>query len=227
MTHLDTEINGLKAELSQMWELVNSQLDKTQISLAKFDRDLALEVQENEKRVNAYELHIDKACEDFLALYQPLATDLRFILSTLKINTNLERIADIASGISEFISDVDTGFDPKILDQMSALKMLSISVEMVRDLKEAYQYENTALARTIFNRDKLLDAINEKASTLAIECLDNFPDQRRQTLHVLSIIRKIERIGDQCKNIAEEIIFYLDAKVIKHKKKLIEPDKEE
>lgn len=65
MTHLDTEINDLKAELSQMWELVNSQLDKTQISLAKFDRDLALEVQENEKRVNAYELHIDKACEDF------------------------------------------------------------------------------------------------------------------------------------------------------------------
>lgn len=209
-----------------MWELVNSQLEKTQQSLSKFDRDLALEVQENEKRVNAYELHIDKACEDFLALYQPLATDLRFILSTLKINTNLERIADIASGISEFISDVDTGFEPKILDQMSALKMLSISVEMVRDLKEAYQYENTSLARTIFNRDKLLDAINEKASTLAIECLDHFPDQKRHTLHVLSMIRKIERIGDQCKNIAEEIIFYLDAKVVKHKKKLNESDKE-
>lgn len=222
MTHLDSEITVLKNELGEMWELVNTQLEKTIKSLTAFDKDLALEVQENEKRVNAIEIHIDKSCEDFIALYQPVATDLRFVLSTLKINNNLERIADIACGIAEFISDVDTGFNPEILEHMSALRMLSISLEMTKDLKEAYQYENTTLARTIFQRDKMLDAINEKASTLAIDCLDRFPDQRRHTLHVLSIIRKIERIGDQSKNIAEEIIFYLDAKVVKHKKKKTE-----
>ena len=218
MAHLDSEINELKSELGLMWELVNSQLEKTLQSLSKFDRDLALEVQENEKRVNAFEIN--------LALYQPVATDLRFVLSTLKINTNLERIADIACGISEFISDVDTHFSAGILDHMSVLKMLSISVEMVKDLKEAYQYENTALARTIFKRDKLLDEINDKASQMAIECLDLYPDQRKHVLHVLSIIRKIERIGDQSKNIAEEIIFYLDAKVVKHHKKQSEGSKE-
>ncbi len=226
MAHLDSEINELKSELGLMWELVNSQLEKTLQSLSKFDRDLALEVQENEKRVNAFEINLDKNCEDFLALYQPVATDLRFVLSTLKINTNLERIADIACGISEFISDVDTHFSAGILDHMSVLKMLSISVEMVKDLKEAYQYENTALARTIFKRDKLLDEINDKASQMAIECLDLYPDQRKHVLHVLSIIRKIERIGDQSKNIAEEIIFYLDAKVVKHHKKQSEGSKE-
>ncbi|NOT38136.1 MAG: phosphate signaling complex protein PhoU [Saprospiraceae bacterium] len=219
MTHLDSEITTLKNELGYMWELVNSQLDKTVQSLTAFDKDLALEVQEHEKRVNAIEINIDKACEDFIALYQPVATDLRFVLSTLKINNNLERIADIACGIAEFISDVDTGFNPDILEHMSALHMLSLSVEMVKDLKEAHQHENTALARTIFKRDKVLDSINDKASNLAMDCLDRFPDQRKHTLHVLSIIRKIERIGDQSKNIAEEIIFYLDAKVIKHKKK--------
>ncbi|MBK8875131.1 MAG: hypothetical protein IPN13_14950 [Bacteroidetes bacterium] len=88
-----------------------------------FDKDLALEIQENEKRVNAYELNIDKECEDFIALRQPVATDLRFALSTLKINTNLERIADIASGIAEFISDIDQSVNPEIIHLLQAEKM--------------------------------------------------------------------------------------------------------
>ncbi|MBK8404551.1 MAG: phosphate signaling complex protein PhoU [Saprospiraceae bacterium] len=227
MIHLDAEINELKEKLGTMWELVSTQLDKTLTAMNNFDKDLALEIQENEKRVNAYELNIDKECEDFIALRQPVATDLRFALSTLKINTNLERIADIASGIAEFISDIDQSVNPEIIHLLQAEKMLAISIEMVKDLREAYQYENTQLARTIFQRDKLLDQINDQASHRALECLDKFVDQRRQTLHVLSIVRKIERIGDQSKNIAEEIIFYLDAKVIKHAKKIKELDKEE
>lgn len=218
MLHLENEIQELRDKLLSMWDLVIKQLDKTEISFKSFDRDLAMEIQETEKRVNAYELSIDRACEDFIALLQPVASDLRFVLSTLKINTNLERIADIACGISEFISDTDENFNAEIISHMEADKMLTLCIEMVKDLREAYLLENTKLARTVYKRDKMLDELNDIASHKAIECLDNYPQQRRQTLHVLSIIRKLERVGDQSKNIAEEIIFYIDAKVVKHKK---------
>jgi phosphate transport system protein len=218
MLHLENEIQELRDKLLSMWDLVIKQLDKTEVSFKTFDRDLAMEIEETEKRVNAYELTIDRACEDFIALLQPVASDLRFVLSTLKINTNLERIADIACGIAEFISDTDEEVNADIISHMEADKMLYLSIEMVKDLREAYLLENTKLARTVYKRDKMLDELNDVASYKAIECLDKYPQQRRQTLHVLSIIRKLERVGDQSKNIAEEIIFYIDAKVVKHKK---------
>lgn len=224
MLHLENEIQELRDKLLSMWDLVIKQLDKTELSFRSFDKDLAMEIQETERRVNASELSIDRACEDFIALLQPVASDLRFVLSTLKINTNLERIADIACGISEFISDTEEEFNAEIISSMEADKMLSICIEMVKDLREAYLLENTKLARTVYKRDKMLDKLNDVASYKALDCLDKFPQHRRQTLHVLSIIRKLERVGDQSKNIAEEIIFYIDAKVVKHRRKEKELD---
>lgn len=223
MLHLENEIQEIRDQLISMWDLVIKQLDKTEISLRTFDRDLAMEIQETERRVNAFELTIDRACEDFIALLQPVASDLRFVLSTLKINTNLERIADIAYGISEFISDTEESFNGDIIKHMEADMMLGIAIEMVKELREAYILENSKLARTVYKRDKMLDKMNEVASYKAIECLDKYPENRRQTLHILSIIRKLERIGDQSKNISEEIIFYLDAKILKHKKSNPDP----
>lgn len=225
MLHVENEIQELKDKLITMWDLVIKQMEKTRLAMTNLDKDLALEVQSNERRVNAFELSIDRECEDFIALLQPVASDLRFVISCLKINTNLERIGDIAYGISEFISDAEEEFNPEVIYKMGADKMMELSIEMVKDLRESYLMENTTKARTVYKRDKMLDKINDVASYTAIECLDLFPDQRRQTLHVLSIVRKIERIGDQAKNIAEEIIFHVEAKVIKHKKK--EKDKEE
>ena len=219
MLHVENEIQELKDKLITMWDQVILQLDKTQHAFLNLDRDLALEVQSNEKRINAIELTIDRACEDFIALLQPVASDLRFVITCLKINTNLERIGDIACGISEFISDSDADYNLEIIKQMEADHMLALSLEMVKSLREAYLLENTLKARTVYKQDKILDKINDGASYKALECLDKFPEQRRQTLHVLSIVRKIERIGDQAKNIAEEIIFNIDAKVIKHKRK--------
>ncbi|MBK8956578.1 MAG: phosphate signaling complex protein PhoU [Saprospiraceae bacterium] len=225
MLHVENEIQELKDKLINMWDAVINQLEKTQQTLQNGDRDLALAIQAAERRINAYELSIDRICEDFIALLQPVASDLRFVLTTLKINTNLERIGDIACGISEFISDQDTEFNLEIIKHLEADKMLLLAIEMVKNLREAYILENTLKARTVYKRDRMLDKINDVASYRAIECLDKYPKLRRETLHVLSMVRKIERIGDQAKNIAEEIIFNIEAKVIKHKRK--EKDKEE
>ncbi len=219
MTHLDSELKMLKADIIEMWRLVINQLEKAKESLTNFDRDLAEEVVENEKRVNSYELKIDRDCENIFALFQPVATDLRLVLASLKICNNLERIGDISASVADFVLDADQDFNKAILDHTRVLEMHAIANEMVADSLEAFDKEDTRLARTMFKRDKMLDKIDEAALDLVMECIRDYPDQVRNTLLVMSMIRKLERVGDQSKNIAEEIIFYFEAKVLKHKKK--------
>src|SRR6201995_5218513 len=115
MTQLENEINGVKKELINMWILVQSQMNKAREAMVKFDKDLAREVLVKEKRVNSFELKIDRDVENVFALYCPVAIDLRFFLASLKINTNLERIGDIAAGVAKYVIDSTAGFDKKVL----------------------------------------------------------------------------------------------------------------
>ncbi|MBK8565063.1 MAG: phosphate signaling complex protein PhoU [Saprospiraceae bacterium] len=219
MTHLDSELRILKSDILEMWRLVVLQLEKGKEALTNFDRDLAEEVVENEKRVNSYELKIDKDCENIFALFQPVATDLRLVLASLKISNNLERVGDIAASVADFVLDAEQDFNKEILERTKILEMYSIANEMLADTLEAFDNEDTRLARTMFKRDKILDKIDEAALDLVYECIITYPEQARNSLLVMSMIRKLERVGDMSKNIAEEIIFYFEAKVLKHKKK--------
>ena len=216
MTQLETELEDVKSEVINMWQLVLSQLSKAREAMLRFDKDLAREVIAKEKRVNALELKIDRDCENIFALHCPVAIDLRFLLAALKINTNLERIGDIADGIARYIVDSQLKFNMEILESTKLLQMFEGSISILTDTQVAFEYENTLLARTIFSRDDVLDEINRSAdgniSTYIRENLDNISE----ALFILSIIRKLERVGDQSKNIAEEIIFYVEAKVLKH-----------
>jgi phosphate transport system protein len=219
MTHLDTELQMLKKDIKEMWRLVIKQLEDSREALVNFDSDLALQVRENEKRVNGLDLKIDRDCEDIFALFQPVATDLRFTLAAMKIANNLERIGDIAEGVAKFVLDADENFQMELLERTRIIEMYGIAKEMLADTLEAFDAEDMRLVRTIFKRDKLLDAIDEESLNNVTECIRDHPDQTRNALLVMSMIRKLERIGDQSKNIAEEIIFYYEAKVVKHKKK--------
>ncbi|MBI5913854.1 MAG: phosphate signaling complex protein PhoU [Bacteroidetes bacterium] len=219
MTHLQSELKSLKGDILEMWQLVVNQLNKGKEALTNFDRDLAEEVVENEKRVNSFELKIDRDCENIFALFQPVATDLRLVLASLKICNNLERIGDIACSVAEFVLDADTDFNKSILESTKILEMYGVANEMVADTLEAFDQEDTRLARTMFKRDKILDQIDQNALDRVEESIKNHPNQVRNSLLVMSMIRKLERVGDQSKNIAEEIIFYFEAKVVKHKKK--------
>lgn len=216
MTKLGSELRNLKEETIEMWKLVQSQLQKGLSALLNFDKDLAREIVLIEKRVNGAELTIDRDCEDILALYSPVAVDLRFLLAVLKINTNLERIGDIAEGIAKMIIDTKEPFDKSLLDVTKVNEMYDECLQMVAEILSAFEQEDSAIARGIFRRDELLDQINEKANDLVSGYLTQHPDKMEQSLTVLSMIRRLERIGDQTENIAEEIIFYIEAKVLKH-----------
>jgi|GEM_PF-15260 len=216
MTHLDKELIHLKSEITDMWNLIIQQLKKTLEALVTFDKNLAREVIANEKRVNGFELKIDRDCENIFALFNPVAIDLRFVLSVLKTNNNLERTGDIAEGIAKFIVNAHHSFDDKLLSQTETLVMFEEATDILQDVLTAFTYEDTKLARSIFQRDEMLDEINKKANEVVADYIRNNPDNLEQGLYILSTIRKLERVGDQAKNIAEEIIFYVEAKVLKH-----------
>jgi len=216
MSHLDTEIQTVKEEIINMWDMVQSQLQKALSSLLNFDKDLAREVVFMEKRVNGTEIQVDWDCENIFALFSPVAIDLRFLLAVLKINSNLERIGDIAEGVAKYIISADYSFKPQLLSTTKVIEMFDAGIKMVEETKAAFISEDTAMARGIFKKDETLDTINRSANETVISYLKDFPDDIDQALYALSIIRKLERIGDQAKNIAEEIIFYIEAKVIKH-----------
>jgi len=216
-SHLDEELQVLKTDVLNMWKLVRLQLEKGKEALINFDKDLARQVVAAEKRVNAYELKIDRDCENIFALFSPVAIDLRFVLAILKINSNLERIGDIAEGIARFVIDIDTRFEQNLLNIAKIMEMFEISDSMLQEAANAFEQEDTKLARTLFKKDEKVDEINNNASYVIVDYIKAHPDNIRESLHILSMIRKLERVGDQTKNIAEEIIFYVEAKVLKHK----------
>jgi phosphate transport system protein len=215
-TPLENEINSLKKELVSMWILVQSQLNKAKEAMVQFDKDLAREVLIKEKRVNSFELKIDRDVENIFALHCPVAIDLRFLLAALKINTNLERIGDIASGIALYVVESSVNFDIKVLESTSILRMYDEAVNIFIDARTAFEKEDTVLARSIFKRDDVLDAINLNAPNAIGDVIRADINSMPESLYMLSIIRKLERVGDQSKNIAEEIIFYVEAKILKH-----------
>jgi phosphate transport system protein len=218
MTQFESELQDVKTELVNMWLLVILQLTKSREALVKFDKDLAREVVLKEKRVNAYELKIDRDCENIFALYCPVAVDLRFLLAVLKINNNLERIGDIAEGISKYIVESPVKFDRELLESTQVLRMFDDSIDILTDTQAAFENDNTLLARTIFTRDEILDEINKNSDEIIAQYIKINLNKINQALYVSSIIRKLERVGDQSKNIAEEIIFFVEAKVLKHQK---------
>jgi len=216
MTPLENELTALKTELVNMWILVQSQLNKAKEAMIQFDKDLAREVLIKEKRVNSFELKIDRDCENIFALHCPVAIDLRFLLASLKINTNLERIGDIAAGIALYVVESSVNFDVDALERTSLIRMYEEAVNILIDTRTAFEKEDTVLARSIFKRDDVLDKINDNAPNTVAEIIKADIDSLPEALYILSIIRKLERVGDQAKNIAEEIIFYVEAKILKH-----------
>ena len=217
MTQLDIELRSLKSEMLEMFGLVLNQMEKSKESLMRLEKDLAREIMVNEKRVNGFELKIDRDCENIIALFNPVAVDLRLVLACLKINSNLERIGDIAEGIARFILDIKLEPEKKLVESTRLIEMFDVSISIVKDVMTAFDMEDTQLARSVFKKDEIIDEINLNANNAVAEFIRNSPDRINQSLYILSSIRKLERVGDQCKNIAEEIIFYIEAKVLKHK----------
>jgi len=203
----------------EMLNISMSQLEKAKDAFLTHDSDLAEEVINTENRVNALDIKIEKDCEKFIALYNPVAIDLRFIMAIRKINFDLERIADHAYGISRYVVDVDKKVPKHLIKAVEFEKMYETISSMFDNIIEAFENKNVKTARKVFKKDKIVDVINVNSFNIIEEEIKKDNTIIAEALILFSVVKKLERVGDLIKNVAEEIIFYIDAEVVKHKRK--------
>lgn len=217
---IQIELNNLRTHILELSNLVLLQLDKSCNALNNSDIDLANEVIRYEKRINGLEVNIEKACENILALYNPVAHDLRFVLSTLKINLNLERIGDYARSIAKILKLKEGQFNKEVITLLEINRMFETCHLMLLTTLESMESEeeNTEL-RTVFLKDEILNQIQDDAIQRIAGYMKSNPALTEECLNLYVVVRKLERVGDHVKNIAEEIIFYKEAKILRHKKK--------
>lgn len=218
MAHLDTELKLLNDDILELMYLVKTQLEKGRKAFLSFDEELAHDITVNEKRVDALELKIDRDCENILALFNPVAVDLRFVMASYKINSDLERLGDHADSIAKYILDFGEPVEEDVIKRMRIDEMFETAIQMMSHVFSSFIAEDTEVARKVFAKDAILNKINRNASKVTAELIQENGKEIEEYLYLFSIIRKLERVGDLTKNAAEEIIFYLEAKVLKHKK---------
>ncbi len=221
LTNEQQAFKELREDIEVMMQAVLSQLSKAQEMLQTLDKDLALEILHIEKKINSMELGIDKACENILALYSPLAMDLRMTLAILSISNQLERIADHAAEMAIYVNEnvFSAKFSKKTLEAVQFNLMFETAISMIDDAIYSFVNEDTKIAKWVFGKDHTINKVNKESIPIITEFCKKNPKHTTEYLHLFSIIKKIERIGDLAKNIAEETIFFVDAKIVKHKKK--------
>lgn len=219
MISLDQHRETLNQAGLEMLHLCRKQLENAREAFFSHDSDLAEEVLHTENRVNALDLKIDRDCERYIALHSPVASDLRFVLALRKINFDLERVGDHAYGIAKYIVEVDTPINQRLLDILRVEEMFESALSMLENITTSYNEVDTKKARKVFKKDKVLNEINMNSFGIISEEVKKEPELIDQFLLLFSVIKKLERIGDLVTNIAEEIIFYREAEVLKHRKK--------
>lgn len=220
MRHTESEIKILKTHHIEMWNLVEGQVHKAFEAMLTANKDLAREVIARERVVNAQELVVDHHCEDFIALFSPVAVDLRFVISLLKINNNLERIGDFAESIALFVLYQQRNLlSEEFVGKLRLKEMMDTATNMMAMAREALINEDSALAGKVLSMDDVIDTINRDAvPVIADKIISDNPDAV-ELLHLYAVIRRLERIGDRTSNIAEDIVFFIDAKELRHQKK--------
>lgn len=202
----------------EMFNLCTAQLENSIEAFLSLDKDLAEKVIHMEYRVNALDLKIDRDCEQFLVLHKPVASDLRFVLALRKINFDLEHIGDCAFGISKYTVELDMFPDKKLLKSLRIDEMFSYTISMLEDINEAYADKDSQRAHKVFKKEQVLNEINNNSISVISKLVKSEVELIDQVLLLFTVIKKLERVGDLATNIAQEIIFYREAEVLKHQK---------
>jgi phosphate transport system protein len=219
MSHLIYELSYLNEIFIEMLELVKKQLEKSTFALINHDLDLAEEIVRTEQRVNASEINVEKECENIIALFQPVATDLRYVIAILKSVSELERIGDHAEFVANCILDKQEAFDAELMKLFSIEKIHALVIQMYDHVIEAFETKNSERARKVFKLDKEINKLYKQSIKDMKTELGNQNPKAPEILTIYAINARFERNGDLLTNIAEEIIFYIDAEMLKHKKK--------
>ena len=212
--HFVSELENLKSLLIRMGSLVEGSVGESLAALAQRRGEVAEGVIGRESQVNALETEIDNFVVDLLALQQPVASDLRFILAALKINNDLERIGDHAVNIAE--SAISCAARPPVPVPADMATMGERVREMLKDALDGFIHSKTDLCRRVLATDDLVDSLNRKVVTDLMQLIRSDAGSLDAAQDLIRVSRNLERIADLATNIAEDVIFVAEAKVVKH-----------
>jgi phosphate transport system protein len=213
-THFQKELEELKKNLLKMAAMVEEAIRDAVQSLVKRDSKLAQRTFEFEDRINTMEIAIDEMCLKLLALRQPMAVDLRFITSAMRIITDLERMGDQAVNIAE--RAISLNQELQLKPYIDLPRMAEIAESMVKDVLDAFVNHDPRLARSVCERDDLVDGLKDQVFRELLTYMMSDPKTITGAVHLVIVARCLERIADHATNIAEDVIFMVDALVIKH-----------
>jgi len=213
--HFDEELKGLHKDILKMAALTQEAIYKSTEALKNRDKTQAEEVVNKDTDVDELELEIDEKCIDLIARHQPMAGDLRFITTGMKINAELERIADLAVDIAQRVAELVTR--PILKPLIDIPKLSTIAQNMVRDSIDAFIKKDVELAKSVVlsdpEADKLRDLVQEE---LINDYMSRDAKNADRAVPLLLIARHLERICDHATNIAEDVIYMVKGKTVKH-----------
>ncbi len=213
--HFDSQIEKLKTRIIKMCSLVDEQVEFAIQTVNDNNLELAEVVINRDKKVDKYDVKIDKICQKIFALNQPVAMDLRLIMSALTINTNLERVGDIAVNIVQHFKFMEK--KPPFFERTKFNEMAKVSREMIKNSIDAFIDNNPKLAQKVILTDTILDNFHKENHKILVAIMKEDVNNIDCAVNMLAISRNLERLGDHATNIAEDVYFIVEAELVKHK----------
>jgi phosphate transport system protein len=219
--HFQDELQLLEARLLEMGGLAEERLGLAMRALVERDALLVHDVISGDAAINTLHIEIDDRCFKLLALHQPMAVDLRAIVAAVKINTDLERVGDLAVNIAEAMRRYlrhpwGTGLDETCSPMIDIPRMADIAQGMLRDALDAFVRRDTALAQAVLEADDALDALKTQVFRELLTYMLRDTHTIEPALDLILVSRHLERIGDHATNVAEDVIFMVSARDVRH-----------
>jgi phosphate transport system regulatory protein PhoU len=212
--HFIEELQRLKERLLEMGDLATSRIDRAVSGLTSRDPVILGDVIQGDESINALQIELDDRCFKLLALRQPMATDLRLIMSTTRITSDLERVGDLAVNVAEAAARYIQY--PPVKPLIDLPKMSEFAQQMLRDALSSFVSGEVSLASDVLKRDDALDDLKRQVFQDLLTYMLNNPDLVAPALDLVLISRHLERVGDHATNIAEDIIFLVEGRDVRH-----------
>ena len=213
--HIERQVESLKERILRLGTLVEEAISKSITALINRDLSLAQRVMANDSEIDAMEVEVEEECLKILALYQPVAADLRFVVAVLKINNDLERMGDLARNIAKRVTQLEGG-DPYDLPP-EIRTMATQAQEMVRQCLDAVVKRDPTLARQVREEDDIVDEARQRIQRRVMQGIKDRPENVENLLRINSVSKHIERIADMATNIAEDVVYMVEGDIVRHR----------
>jgi len=213
-TRFHQGLDELKQKLLAMGGLAEQVVERAARAYQTRDLSLCELLTRDESKINAAERDVDELAVDLLAMQQPMAVDLRFVISCIKINADLERVGDQAVNVAERVMDLAARPDSAL--DVDIPRMAQLSISMVRDAINAFLTADVDMAQTVLERDDLVDNMNREIFEAVDSGMGKSTSNHRNLLDTLIVARNLERVADHATNIAEDVIFWVRGADVRH-----------